>query len=160
VTITVHRSLKLIFILEAERGKKKPWKAVEVHRGLLFISESQVPLGIGWKGQQSDEGDNDCMDKLYLLLARKNISSDSTTGSKKNTRSNSLRVEKMHESLPPEVVPPLPLTNQEHIEEELLEEAVADQDEEEPLDVEEDNDATEEEEEEENGDGLASGMPG
>jgi hypothetical protein len=41
----------------------------------------------------------------------------------------------MHESLPPDVVPPLPLTNQEHIKEEQLDEAIADQDEKEPLDV-------------------------
>jgi hypothetical protein len=41
----------------------------------------------------------------------------------------------MHESLLPDVVLPFPLTNQEHIKEEQLDEAIADQDEEEPLDV-------------------------
>ncbi len=51
-------------------------------------------------------------------------------GVEKECSSNSFRVEKMHESLPPDVVPPLPSTNQERIEEELLDEAVADQDEE------------------------------
>jgi hypothetical protein len=76
--------------------------------------------------------------------------------------SNSLRMEKMQESLPPDMVPPLPLTNQECIKEEQLDEAIVDQDEEEPLDVEEDEDAIEEEEEEEeeNGDGLTLGVPG
>jgi hypothetical protein len=80
-------------------------------------------------------------------------------GVKRECSLNRIRVEKMHESLPPYVVPLLPLTNQD-IKEEQLDEAVADQDEEEPLDVEEDEDAIEEEEEEESGDGLVSGMPG
>jgi hypothetical protein len=85
-------------------------------------------------------------------------------GVERECPSNSLSMENMHESLPPDVVPPPHLTNQEHIKEEQLDEAqaLADQDEEEPLDVEEDEDAIEEEEEEEeeSGDGLASGMPG
>jgi hypothetical protein len=78
--------------------------------------------------------------------------------------SNSLRVEKIHEALPPNVLPPPPTTTHEEIEAEEQVEDAADQDEEEELALEaddneedEDSDAVEQDQSQE---AAPVGMPG